>query len=381
MNGFWAVFLKEFAHIRRDRSTVFFTFVVPALQMTIFGYAIKVTIDNIPMVVLDLDGRQESRRLIEAMCNTRSLAVAERAQDLESFDRAIRAGRAKVGVLIPADYSEKLLLRQAAQVQVLVDGSDSQVATTAMNTINLLVIQMSQGRAAAVGEAMQVAPARSQTGAIAQAIDARTRVLYNPDLKSSHFFVPGLIAIILQLVLLFLTSFSIVRERESGTLEQLFVTPVGRAGLLFGKLMPYAVMAFGELLIVLTLMVALFGVSIVGSLSLLLVLCAFFIVTVLGLGLLISTLATTQLEAIQFAFIIMLPSVLLSGFIFPRSEMPFIIRLVTYALPVTYFIEILRGVILRGADLIDLLPNIAGLAICCVTILALAMARFRKQLD
>lgn len=373
--------MKEFSHIRRDRSTVFFTFVVPALQMTIFGYAIKVTIDNIPMVVLDLDGRQESRRLIEAMGNTRSLAVAERAQDLDSFDRAIRAGRAKVGVLIPAGYSEKLLLRQAAQVQVLIDGSDSQVATTAMNTINLLVIQMSQGRAVAVGEAMQVAPARSPTGAIAQAIDARTRVLYNADLESSHFFVPGLIGIILQLVLLFLTSFSVVREREFGTLEQLFVTPVGRAGLLFGKLMPYAIMAFGELLVVLTLMVALFRVPIVGNLAVLLGLCAFFIVTVLGLGLLISTLATTQLEAIQFAFIIMLPSVLLSGFIFPRSEMPLVIRLVTFALPVTYFIEILRGLILRGADLVDLLPNLFGLCICCVTILALAMSRFRKQLD
>jgi ABC transporter DrrB family efflux protein len=183
------------------------------------------------------------------------------------------------------------------------------------------------------------------------------------------------------MVLVFLTSFSIVGERERGTLEQLFVTPVGRAGLLFGKLIPYALMAFGELLLVLVLMVAVFGVPIHGSLAVLLGLSTLFIITTLGLGLLVSTLASTQLQALQFSFLVMMPSVLLSGFMFPRSQMPLPIYLVTFALPVTYFIEILRGVILRGADLIDLVPHIGGLAICCVAILGLSLTRFRKQLD
>ena len=381
MNGFLAILLKEFAHIRRDRTTILFTFVVPALQLTIFGYAINVIIENIPLVVYDLDGRQDSRRLVEALVETRTFQVCERVHDGESFRRALDSGRAKAGVLIPADYSERLLRGEQATVQVLVDGSDSQVAMTAVNTVGLLVTQLSMGRAKAVGEALQTGPARTQTGKIAPPIDARTRLLYNPDLESAHFFVPGLIAIILQLVLLFLTSFSIVREREVGTLEQLFVTPVGRAGLMFGKLIPYAVMAFGELLIVLVLMVAVFGVPIHGSLILLICLAALFIVTVLGLGLLISTLAATQLEAIQFAFLVMLPSVLLSGFMFPRSEMPWIIYLISCVLPVTYFVEILRGVILRGADLIDLAPHVIGLTICCVVILTLSVTRFRKQLD
>jgi ABC transporter DrrB family efflux protein len=381
MNGFWAILLKEFAHIRRDRLTIVFTFLVPALQLTIFGYAINVTIQNIPLVVYDLDGRQESRRLVEALCNIRTFKVAHRVNDSESFRRAIDSGRAKAGVLIPADYSERLLRREAASVQVLIDGSDSQVAMTAMNAVGLLVTQLSIGRAKVFAEALQSGPARGQTGEVALPIEARTRLLYNPNLESSHFFVPGLVGIILQLVLLFMTSFSIVREREVGTLEQLFVTPVGRAGLMFGKLIPYALMAFGELLIVLTLMVGLFGVPIHGSLVLLILLATLFIITVLGLGLLISTLASTQLEAIQFAFLIMLPSVLLSGFMFPRSEMPLIIYLVSCILPVTYFIEILRGVILRGADFFDLIPHVIGLSICCAAILTLSITRFRKQLD
>jgi ribosome-dependent ATPase len=381
MSGLLAILLKEITHIRRERSTVFFALIVPALQLIIFGYAIDVTIDNIPLVVYDLDGGQASRHLVEALHNTQTFAIVQRVQDADAFRRAITSGRAKAGILIPADYSERLLRREQAQVQVLVDGSDSQVAVTALNTVNLLATRLAIGRAQAVGESLQIAPARGEAGESALPIEARVRLLYNPNLESSHFFVPGLIAIILQLVLLFLTSFAIVRERELGTLEQLFVTPVGRGGLMFGKLIPYAVLAFAELLLVLVLMVALFGVPIEGSLVLLFLLSALFIVTVLGLGLLISTVAATQLQAIQLAFLIMLPSVLLSGFVFPRAEMPLIIYAISCILPVTYFVEILRGVILRNADVIDLVPNIAGLAACCVVILGLALIRFRKQLD
>lgn len=381
MKGFWAIIFKEFAHIRRDRVTVFFTFMVPVIQLTIFGFAIDVTIDNIPLVVLDLDGRKDSRELVDALENTQAFEVVERVGDSESFSRAVTSGRAKAGILIPADYSERLLLREKAEVQFWIDGSDSQVATTALNTVNLLAMQTAFGRARSIGESMQVAAARNERGEAASPVEVRARLLFNPNLESSHFFVPGLIAIILQLVLLFLTSFSIVREREMGTLEQLFVTPVGRMGLMMGKLVPYALMAFGELLIILVTMQVVFGVPVHGSLWLLLLLSGLYIVTVLGLGLLISTIATTQLEAIQLAFLIMLPSVFLSGFMFPRSEMIAPIRIIGNFLPVTYFVEIVRGVILRGADAIDLVPSILGLAACCVVILSLSLNRFRKQLD
>lgn len=381
MNGLMAILLKEFAHIRRERTTLVFAFFVPVLQLTIFGYAIETTIEDIRTVVYNLDGRVDSRELVEAFENSRKFKVIERVQSEAGFEAALASGRAKVGIKIPPDYTERLLRGQQATVQVLIDGSDSQVATTALNSAALLGLNKSLGRGFAYAEARQAAAARDPAGRISLPIEVRPRLLYNPELESAHFFVPGLIGIIMQLVTLFLTSFAIVRERELGTLEQLFVTPVGRGGLLLGKLIPYAVLGFVEMLIVLLVMVFVFGVPIRGDLVLLLVLSTLFLLTALGLGLLISTMAATQLQAIQFAFIIMLPSILLSGFVFPREAMPTPIYWVSYVIPVTYFIEILRGIILRSAGLADLWPQVAGLIICCTAILALSVVRFRKQLD
>ncbi|MCC9607689.1 ABC transporter permease [Blastopirellula sp. JC732] len=380
-DGLLAIFVKEMSHIRRQPSTLFFMFVVPVMQILIFGYAIDIQIENIPMVVYDLDGRQDSQRLIDALVNTRKLKLIDRVYDEESFHRALSSGRAKVGVRIPPNYSDQLTLGRQAEIQVLIDGSDSQVATTAQNAVALLGLNLSISRAKNVASEVQLAPARDKWGELALPIDVRPRLLYNPDLESARFFVPGLVGIILQLVTLFLTAFAIVRERELGTLEQLFVTPVGRAGLVLGKLVPYSIIGLVEMLLVLTVMVYVFGVPIRGNLLLLTALSALFIVCSLGLGLLVSTLAKTQVAALQFSFLIMLPSVLLSGFMFPRSEMPLPIYLITFAIPVTYFIEILRGIVLRDADFIDLIPSIAGLSICCLVILTLSITRFRKQLD
>ncbi|HQX52782.1 MAG TPA: ABC transporter permease, partial [Planctomycetaceae bacterium] len=358
MAGFVAVFLKEFAHIRREPTTLFFSFIVPVLQCVVFGFAINTEIKNIPMVVMDLDGRREARELCEAFKNTNTFRVTERVFRDEDFDHALRSGAAKVGLRIPANYSDRLLAGEQVQVQVLIDGSDSQVATTALNTANLLGLNLSLRRASLMVQNLPVVPARNETGVASVPIEMRSRLLFNPNLESSHFFVPGLVGIILQLVTLFLTSFAIVRERELGTLEQLFVTPVGKAGLLLGKLTPYAVLAFGETLIVLNVMVWFFKVPIQGNLLLLLALSLLFLLCALGLGLMVSALAKTQLQAIQFAFIIMLPSVLLSGFMFPRSEMPGPIYLATFVIPVTYYLEILRAIVLRGAGLIDIIPSV-----------------------
>ena len=381
MNGLLAILLKEFSHIRREPATLVFAFLIPVLQLTIFGYAINTTIDDIRTVVLDLDGRPDSRRMIEAFVNTRKFEVVEEVHDAGAFEHAITAGRAKVGICIPPDFSDQLLRGQQATVQVLIDGSDSQVATTAMNSAALLGWSQSLAKGRLYAEARQAAAARDPAGRMALPIEVRPRLLFNPALESAHFFVPALIGIILQLVTLFLTSFAIVREREMGTLEQLFVTPVGRGALLLGKLIPYAVIGFLETLVVLLVMVFVFGVGINGSLVLLLGLSMLFLFTALGLGLLVSTLARTQLQAIQFAFMIMMPSILLSGFMFPREAMPAPIYWLGFAIPVTYFLEILRGIILRSADLSDLWPHVAGLAVCCVAILGLSIARFHKQLD
>ena len=379
--GFRAIFIKEFLHIRRQPTTIFFMLLMPVIQTLIFGYAIDTQIENLPTVVFDLDGRRHGRELIEAFVNTRNFKIIERVHNEESFRSALSSGRAKVGVLIPPNYSDSLIRGEQASVQVLIDGSDSQAATTALNTANLLGVRLSLNVARPRAESSGTVASRNEAGRIALPIDVRPRLLYNPNLESSHFFVPGLVGIILQLVTLFLTSFAIVREREMGTLEQLFVTPVGRVGLLLGKIVPYALVGLAETIVVLTVMVYVFGVPIHGSLPLLIILSALFLVCSLGLGLLVSTVAKTQVEALQFAFIIMLPSVLLSGFTFPRSEMPFPIYLLTFLIPVSYFIEILRGIVLRGAGFIDLLSWICGLTICCSIVLILSVARFRKKLS
>lgn len=378
--GLLAVMLKEFSHIRREPSTLVFIFLIPVLQMVIFGFAIDTEIEHIPTVVMDLDGRTAGRELIEAFENTRTFRVVQRVTDDEAFRHAITSGRAHVGVKIPPDYSDGLVRGEQAQVQVLIDGSDSQVANAALHTAQMLGIQFSRRVGMQLAEARALAPSRDPYGAVAAPLEVRARLLFNPDLESSHFFVPGLVGIILQLVLLFLTAFAVVREREHGTLEQLFVTPVSRVGLLLGKLIPYALVGVVEMVIILAVMVFLFQVPIHGDVLLLLALSSLFIVTALGMGLFVSTLARTQLQAMQFAFLIMLPSVLLSGFMFPRSEMPIPIRAASYALPVSYFIEVLRGIVLRGADLTDLTPHVLGLAGCCVVIVGLSLTRFRKQL-
>lgn len=365
-SGFLAVFLKELVHVRREPSTLFFLFVIPILQTILFGYAIRTEVEHVPTVLFDLDGRTPALELAEALVNTQVLDVTERVTDEASFEQALRSGRAKVGVRIPPEFSDDLLAGRAASVQVLIDGSDSNLASQALQTTKLLGLTRSlQGP----GAAQELA------------IDVRTRLLFNPDLDSAHFFVPGLVGIILQLVTLFLTAFTLARERERGTLEQLFVTPIGRGGLVFGKLAPYALLGAGEAVLVFSVMVFLFGVPIRGDLALLFALTGLFLVCGLSLGLFVSTLARTQLQAMQFAFVIMLPSVLLSGFLFPRAQMPLPIRGLTYLLPVTYFVEILRGIVLRGARALDLLPSIQGLALCAAGLLALSLLRFKKQLD
>jgi ABC transporter DrrB family efflux protein len=377
--GLMAVLLKEFSHIRRQPTTLFFLFAVPLLQTFIFGVALDTKIEHLPLVVFDLDGRNDARKLREAFENMTTFDIVESVVSDDAFEHALTSGRAKVGLKIPPDYTDRLVRGEQASVQVLIDGSDSQTATTALQATNLLGTALSLQRTRLFAETLNTVPARDPKGRPALPIEMRPRLLYNPDLDSSRFFVPGLVAIILQLVTLFLTSFAIVRERELGTLEQLFVTPVGKAGLLLGKLIPYALLGFCETLLVLVVMTYGFSVPIRGDLTLLLTMSAVFVACGLGLGLLVSTVAETQVSAIQLAFLIMLPSVLLSGFVFPRAQMPYLVYLFTFAVPVTYFVEIVRGIVLRGADARDLLPYAAGLIACGIVIFTLSLTRFRKQ--
>ncbi|MBI3721919.1 MAG: ABC transporter permease [Fimbriimonas ginsengisoli] len=367
MRGYWSVVAKELLHLRRDPTTLVIALLIPILQLTLFGFAIDFDIRHIQTVVVDLDRTRESRDYIASLKNTQYVDVIGYLPTPEDAEQALRRGSARVAVIIPPDFARRTTddrptttdqrptSTEPPAVRVLIDGSDNQVATRAR-----LAFMRPSGDAA-------------------NSVDARLNMLFNPQMRTQIFMIPGLIGVILQLVTVSLTSFSLVREREQGTLEQLMVSPVGRLGLMLGKLTQYAGLAMGEMIAVLYLGRVVFDVHSAGSLPLLLLLSLPFIVAALSLGLLISTIAQNQAQALQITLLITMPSILMSGFVFPRETMPGPLYLVTFALPVTFFLQILRGVIVRGAGLPDLLPSLFALLLITVVLLALATARFRKS--
>ena len=367
--GLSSIIYKESKHILRDPRTLFLMLLVPGIQLTVFGYAIDMDVKNIATVVYNLDGRAESRALVDSFKNTGYFNIVREVNTAPEVVEAIVRGEAKVGLRIPPDYSDRILAGEHTDVQVLIDGSDSTVAMQALNVSNAIALRRSIALLADTAGAATDPP-----------VEARPRVLFNPDMRTANFMVPGLVGIILQLITMLLTAFAVVREKETGTLEQLMVTPVSRLGLILGKLLPYGVVGIIETVSVLLLMRFLFQVPIAGSVLLLAFFTLIFLFTALGLGLLISTFAGNQIQALQISFLIILPSVLLSGFIFPQESMPHVIYVFAQAVPATYFIQILRGIILRGAGVEDLWMNGAILAGIGLFVLTLATLRFRKNL-
>jgi ABC-2 type transport system permease protein len=363
--GFGAVFYKEVLHVRRDAGTLFFSLTMPLLQMFLLGFGIDTNIRHIPTVAFNADGRRESRELIDRLKNSDTFDVVRYVQSDNQMNDMIVAGKARVGIKIPVDYSDRLLHDMTAQVLVLVDGSDSSVASTAVNVSNAIGLDESLRRVLNDRDVMPV--------------DMRPKMLFNPDSRSPNFFLPGLTAIMLLNVTTFLTAFSIVREKERGTLEQLFVTPVRPFGLLLGKLLPYLCVGFFELCLIVTCMRFLFRVPIHGSVLLLAFLSVPYLFAALSLGILISSKAASQAEAMQLAFLPILPSVFFSGYIFPRETMPAIFRPISYLVPATYFINITRGVILRGATLRHLWTDGLALFIIGTFLLIVAARRFQNK--
>jgi ABC transporter DrrB family efflux protein len=367
--GIGAIIYKEFIHIVRDPFTLFLMLLIPSIQLTIFGYAINLEVKHIPTAVYNLDGRPESRQLVDAFVNSGYFTIVATPLSDDALVSSIVRGKAKIGLKIPPDYTDRLLLGQDVTVQALIDGSDSTVAMQGLNVANAIALRQSLS---IVGRLI---------GRDKPPVELRPRVLFNPDMKTANFMVPGLVGLIMQMVTMFLTAFAIVREKEMGTLEQLMATPVARLGLMLGKLIPYACIGAIETTLVLLLMRFLFGVHIAGSLGLLAGFSLIFLFTALGLGLLVSTIAENQVQALQVAFIIILPSVLLSGFVFPQENMPKIIYWVSQFIPLTYFMRILRGIIIRGAGFYDLWPQAAILAVIGFTVLTVSALRFRKTLS
>ncbi len=364
--GFSAVFYKEALHVRRDFATLFFSLIIPLLQMFLLGFGIDTNVRQINTVVYNADGRKESRELLDRLRNSDTFHLVRFVGNDHDLNDAIVSGKCRVGIKIPVDYSDRLLHQTGAQVLVLIDGSDSSVAGQAINVTTAIGLDESLRRVLA-----------NSTSAFA--VEMRPKILFNPDSRSPNFFLPGLTAILLLNVTTFLTAFSIVREKERGTLEQLFVTPVRPMGLLLGKLLPYLAIGFFELCMILTFMRWIFSVPIHGSVLLLALLSLPYIFVSLSLGILISSKAGTQAQAMQLAFLTILPSIFFSGYIFPRETMPKFFYVLSYFVPATYFINITRGIILRGAGWAHLWIDALALFAMGTILLVIAARRFQNK--
>jgi ABC-2 type transport system permease protein len=365
--GFGAVFYKESLHIRRDFSTLFFSLIIPVLQMFLLGYGIDTNIRQINTVIYNADGRRESRELLDRLKNSDTFHLVRYVNNDQDLNDAIISGKCRVGVKIPVDYSDRLLHQTGAQVLVLIDGSDSSVAGQAINVTTAIGLDESLRRVLAGSDA-------------SFPVQMRPKILFNPDSRSPNFFLPGLVAVLLLNVTTFLTAFSIVREKERGTLEQLFVTPVRPMGLLLGKLLPYLGIGFFELSMLLVAMRFLFGVPIHGNVFLLAFLSLPYIFVSLSLGILISSKATSQAHAMQLAVLTILPSIFFSGYIFPRETMPKFFYILSYFVPATYFINITRGIILRGAGWVHLWSDALVLFGIGAFLLVIAARRFHNKI-
>jgi ABC-2 type transport system permease protein len=363
-----AVAVKEIRQLARDRVTFGMIVGVPLMQMLLFGYAINFDVRNIATVVHDQANSSMSREFLAQLRATQVVNVEYVTGSSAELDRLMREGRASMGVVIPHDFERRLQSDTRPVVQILVDGSQPSLSGVAGGIAQMPMLARHGQGPYAGGKRMT--PRR---------IEIRT--LYNPEKRTAVQVVPALIGVILSMTMVLFTSGAIVRERERGNLELLIATPLGRLELMVGKLLPYVGIGLIQTTLILVVGSALFTVPVVGSLVHLYAATLMFIAASLGLGLFVSTLAQTQFQAFQLAFVTMLPSILLSGFLFPFEGMPKVAQWLAQVLPLTHFNVMIRGIMLRGADLPEVWPQLAKLGVFIVVMLAIAVARFKKRLD
>jgi len=363
--GFTAVLYKEWIHVLRDRVTLILALALPTLQMLIFGYAINTRVEHIKTAYYNEDQGPIAIQALNALAASQDFDLVRAASSRQQLQSDIVAGKVHVAIDIPPNFSADVLAGRTAQLQVLIDGSDSSIAQEALASSSL------------IGQALST-ELRPQATVSAAIVDVRPRMLFNPSLRSANFLVPGLIGLIMQIITVFLMSLSIVGERERGTLDQLLVTPIGSTGLMLGKIVPYVIIGFVDFLLALLAMVYIFQVPIAGSVPLLLALGVCFLVAALGIGLFVSAIAQNQLQAILMVFGFTLPSVLLSGFMFERELMPVIMQWIGLLIPLTYFLEILRGIVLRGAGLDALWPQVLAMTALGTLLIIAASIRFAR---
>ncbi len=369
MNRTLSVIKKEFLQMKRDRLTLALIFMIPLVQLLLFGYAIQTEVKHIPTVVFDQSLSPSSRDMLEAFSASGYFDITHGVDSYEDVNRYIDSGQAQVGIIFPPDFARQLHRGAPAAVQVIVDASDSMVANQAIAIANSIGLLKSQ----------QVLFQKTQL--TSPPYDIRVRPWYNPDGITAYYMVPAILGIIVTMTMVIITSVAIVREREQGTLEQLMVTPVKPLELMIGKIVPYIVLGYLQITVALLVAVLVFQVPIRGSLLQLYLLTLFFITASLGLGLMISNLAQTQMQAFQMSFFVMLPSIMLSGFLFPRAAMPKIIYFISYLIPLTYYLDIIRGIVLKGIGFNYLLGQVISLLVFSVVVLSISVLKFRKTVS
>jgi ABC-2 type transport system permease protein len=360
---------KEFLQLRRDAMALTLSLFIPVALLFIFGYAINTDVKHLSTVLLDESGDVEAQKLVEAFVNSQYFDIRHRAASPHEVARLIDTGQAKVGLVIPPDFAARVRARGGAAVQVLVDASDPQVAASAVNA------------AQALGLARSVELLRREGGREAGGVDVRVRAWYNPDQESALYIVPGLIGALLMQTTITVMAIAVVRERERGTLEALIVSPLRRWEIMLGKIVPNLLVAYGQMTLALVVAHHVFGVPIRGSVTLLYLVAAVFMLGTLGIGIFVSTLSRTVPQAMQMGFLAILPSIYLSGLLFPIEGMPRPAQMLAGILPITYFLRVIRGIVLKGTGLAELWPDIWPLAVFGMAIFTLAVLRFRKSLD
>ncbi|HOV79730.1 MAG TPA: ABC transporter permease [Bacillota bacterium] len=369
MSRIIAVLKKEVLQMLRDRLTIGMVFALPMFQLLLFGYAIQTEVKHIPTAVFDQSMSAESRDLLEAFSASGYFDVTYIAGGYAEVTKMIDSGKAKVGIIFPPDFAVKVKRGETAQVQVLVDASDSMSSSAAVAAANAIGLLKSQ----------KVIFQRAQ---ISQNIpyDIRVRPWYNPDGVTAFYMVPAILGMIVTMTMVMMTAAAIVRERERGTLEQLMVTPIRSFELMIGKIIPYIALGYLQITVALLVGVYVFRVPVRGSIFQLYLLTLFFITASLGIGILISNFARTQMQAFQMSFFIFLPSVMLSGFMFPREAMPLVIQWIGNILPLTYYLSIIRGIVLKGVGFSYLVPQVTALLVFSVVFITLSILKFKKKI-
>lgn len=365
---------KEWLHIIRDPRTLALVIVLPVMMLFLLGYAVANDVKDIPLAVVDLSHTDTSRILVDKLTSSEFFKYTHAAQSENEILAMMDAGIVKAGLYIPESFGRDVSTGGVGTIQFYIDGSNPTIAQTAQLAAETISQSMSQ-------EILIKRLERSGTGMqLSLPVDARMRYLYNPDMKRMNFMIPGLVAIILQIQTLLLTAFAIVREREQGTLEQLIVTPVRSWELMLGKILPFVVVAFVNVVMTVAVGAIWFGVDVVGSIPLLAGLSLIFLLGSLGLGVLISNISKTQMQAMYMASFIMMPSFILAGLLFPRENMPWLAYYAGYFLPVTYFLEIVRGIILKGANFFTLWIWIWPMAVFSIVVFFASVLMFHKRL-